>query len=218
MGYTLRDDQYWPTGDVVPGHSSWRSAARAGRWRRAARAFDPQRRHAVRGSSARRATSTRAPATSSATTSRTPRCCTIEHEGGVVGNVDLDLQRRPRSRGAPLEAFFERGAVEVTTDFVVGAPEDSFLIQRPDETPERVDVDALRDRHFTSLGITRRDFFFYTYPADRAWVHAVRAGTPAVPGFADALAAHALVEAAYRSAAAGAPVDLAGDLAPGVPA
>ncbi len=25
MGYTLRDDQYWPTGDVVPGHSSWRS-------------------------------------------------------------------------------------------------------------------------------------------------------------------------------------------------
>ena len=27
MGYTLRDDQYWPTGDVVPGHSSWRSHA-----------------------------------------------------------------------------------------------------------------------------------------------------------------------------------------------
>ncbi len=25
MAYTLRDDQYWPTGDVVPGHSSWRS-------------------------------------------------------------------------------------------------------------------------------------------------------------------------------------------------
>ena len=25
MGYTLRDDQYWPTGAVVPGHSSWRS-------------------------------------------------------------------------------------------------------------------------------------------------------------------------------------------------
>jgi predicted dehydrogenase len=25
MGYVLRDDQYWPTGDIVPGHSSWRS-------------------------------------------------------------------------------------------------------------------------------------------------------------------------------------------------
>ena len=25
MGYTLRDDQYWPTGDIVDGHSSWRS-------------------------------------------------------------------------------------------------------------------------------------------------------------------------------------------------
>jgi predicted dehydrogenase len=27
MGYTLRDDQFWPTGQVVPGHSSWRSQA-----------------------------------------------------------------------------------------------------------------------------------------------------------------------------------------------
>ncbi len=25
MAYTLRDDQFWPTGDVVPGHSNWRS-------------------------------------------------------------------------------------------------------------------------------------------------------------------------------------------------
>jgi predicted dehydrogenase len=25
MGYVLREDQYWPTGDIVPGHSSWRS-------------------------------------------------------------------------------------------------------------------------------------------------------------------------------------------------
>ena len=25
MAYALRDDQYWPTGDVVQGHSSWRS-------------------------------------------------------------------------------------------------------------------------------------------------------------------------------------------------
>ena len=25
MAYTLRDDQFWPTGGVVAGHSSWRS-------------------------------------------------------------------------------------------------------------------------------------------------------------------------------------------------
>ncbi len=25
MGYSVRSDQYWPTGAVVPGHSSWRS-------------------------------------------------------------------------------------------------------------------------------------------------------------------------------------------------
>src|SRR5258708_12459164 len=28
MAYTLRDDQFWPTGGVVEGHSSWRSDRR----------------------------------------------------------------------------------------------------------------------------------------------------------------------------------------------
>ena len=55
--------------------------------------------------------------------------------------------------------------------------------------------------------------YFYQYIADRAWLGSARSGTPAVPGFADTFAAHALVEAAYRSAATGAPVDLVGDLA-----
>ena len=98
-----------------------------------------------------------------------------------------------------LEVFFERGAVEVTTDFLVGAPEDSFLIQRPDQAPERLDVAAVRERHFEAEGIDRRDFFVYLYPAARAFVHAVQTQQPASPGFADALAAHALVDAAYRS-------------------
>jgi predicted dehydrogenase len=46
-------------------------------------------------------------------------------------------------------------------------------------------------------------------------VHTVRAGGEATPGFSDALAAHALVEAVYRSAANGDPVPLDGDLAVG---
>ena len=104
-----------------------------------------------------------------------------------------------------LEVFFERGAVEVTTDFLVGAREDSFLIQRPDGEPERLDVEAMRDAHFAGDGITRRDFFVYLYPAARAFVRAARTQKPAAPGFADALVAHALIDAAYRSVATDAP-------------
>jgi 1,5-anhydro-D-fructose reductase (1,5-anhydro-D-mannitol-forming) len=217
MGYTLRDDQYWPTGDVVPGHSSWRSE-------RAQAGGGALLEHSIH--SADLLSWLFGPARNVYARTRNvfgydvedTAALTIEHEGGIVGNLVTVFNGVRGREERRFEAFFERGAVEITTNFVVGAPEDSFLIQRPDEAPERVDLDALRDSHFASLGITRRDFLFYTYPADRAWVHAVRAGTPAVPGFADALAAHALVEAAYRSAAAGAPVDLAGDLAPGVPA
>jgi predicted dehydrogenase len=95
--------------------------------------------------------------------------------------------------------FFERGAVEVTTDFLVGAREDSFLIQRPDQEPERLDVEMLRDAHFAAHGIERRDFFVYLYPAARAFIASVREKQPASPGFDDALVAHALVDAAYQS-------------------
>src|SRR6185369_2310360 len=111
-----------------------------------------------------------------------------------------------------LEVFFERGAVEVTTDFFVGAREDSFLVQRPDEEPERLDVEALRNRHFEADGIERRNFFVYLYPAARAFVRSVRDKQPASPTFADALNAHALVDAAYRSVAGAtaANVELAG--------
>jgi predicted dehydrogenase len=60
-------------------------------------------------------------------------------------------------------------------------------------------VAALRDRHFAAAGIDRRDFFVYLYPAARAFVRSVREKQPASPTFSDALAAHALVDAAYRS-------------------
>ena len=109
--------------------------------------------------------------------------------------------------------FFENGVMELTTDFVIGAKEDSFLIQRPDEAPQRLDVASMREEFFTGLGVTRRDVFFYQYISDRAWLASVRAGRRPLPGFADAFAAHAVVEAAYRSASTGRAVDLAGELA-----
>ena len=130
--------------------------------------------------------------------------CTIEHASGVVGTL-ISIFNGVRGREERrLEVFFERGAVEVTTDFLVGAREDSFLVQRPDQEPERLDVAALRERHFATAGIDRRDFLVYLYPAARAFVRSVRERQPASPTFSDALAAHALVDAAYRSVGNGA--------------
>jgi predicted dehydrogenase len=204
MGYTLRDDQYWPTGDVVPGHSSWRS----------------ERAHAGGGALLEHSIHSAdilgwlfGPTKNVYARTRNvfgydvddTAVCTIEHESGVVGTL-ISIFNGVRGREERrLEVFFEQGAVEVTTDFLVGAREDGFLVQRPDQEPERLDVEALRNRHFDAEGITRRDFFVYLYPAARAFVRSVRAGEPASPTFRDALAAHALVDAAYRSVETGAP-------------
>jgi len=200
MAYTLRDDQYWPTGDVVPGHSSWRSArSEAGGGALLEHSihaadlvcwlFGPARRVWAR---------TRAVFGYDV---EDVAAVTVEHESGVVGTV-LSVFNGVRGREERrFEVFFEQASVETTTDFIVGAPEDGLLIQRPDAPAERPDLAALREAHFSALGLPRRDFLFYTYPADRNWVRAVAAGTPTSPGFDDALRAHELVEAAYRSAA-----------------
>jgi predicted dehydrogenase len=199
MGYVLRDDQYWPTGDVVPGHSSWRSE------------------HASAGGGALIEHSIHSadilcwlfgPARSVQARSRfmfgydveDVAALTIEHESGVIGTL-LTVFNGVRGREERrFEVFFERGSVEATTDFIVGAPEDSLLLQQPDTPPLRPDLESLREEHFRKLGLPRRDFLFYCYAADRNWVHAVQDGTDASPGFGDALLAHELVEAAYQSA------------------
>lgn len=202
MGYTLRDDQYWPTGDIVPGHSSWRSD-------RAQAGGGALLEHSIH--SADILTWLFGPAIRVYARARNvfgydvedTAVCTIEHASGVVGtliSVFNGVRGREERR---LEVFYERGAVEVTTDFLVGAREDSFLIQRPDQEPQRIDVAALRNAHFEREGIARRDFFVYLYPAARAFARAVRNKEIASPGFADALAAHALVDAAYRSVDSG---------------
>jgi len=207
MGYALRDDQYWPTGDVVPGHSSWRSD-------RALAGGGALLEHSIH--SADILTWLFGPATRVFARTRNvfgydvedTAVCTIEHASGVVGTL-ISIFNGVRGREERrLEVFYERGAVEVTTDFLVGAREDGFLIQRPDKEPERLDVEALRNAHFDAAGIARRDFFVYLYPAARSFVRAVRERRAAAPGFADALAAHALVDAAYRSVPSDTAVDV----------
>ena len=209
MAYVLRDDQFWPTGGVVPGHTDWRSArAEAGggallehsihacdvlAW-----LFGPVRRV-------------------SATTRSVfgydvedVAALTIEHERGVVGTLLTVFNGVLHREERRLEVFLEHASIELTSDFLVGAPEDSFLVHRRDEQHAvRLDVDELRRSTWVADGLDPdRQVFVYQYFAHRAFAAALRDGTPPSPGVDDALHAHAVVEAAYRSATRGAPVDL----------
>jgi predicted dehydrogenase len=206
LGYMLREDQFWPTGSVVPGHSSWRS--------------DPSQagggallEHTIHGCDL--LTMLFGPATVVSARTRSlfgfgvedMATAQVQHDRGVIGTIATVFNGVEGREERRLEVFLERGTVEVTGDFIVGAVEDSMTIHRPGVGPERLDLDGLRREWFDAEGIGRRDFLFYQYLADRSFVRAVRDGRAASPGFLDALSAHALVEAAYRSAAAhGAPV------------
>jgi predicted dehydrogenase len=200
MGYTLRDDQYWPTGDVVAGHTSWRSD-------RAEAGGGALLEHSIHscdllswlfGPAARVYAVTRSVFGYSV---EDTAALTIEHDNGVVGNLVTifnGVQGREERR---LEVFFERGAVEITTDFIVGAPEDSMLIQRPGQLAERLDVDEIRRADFAALGLDPdRPIWVYQYLAHRAFAAALRDGSAPSPDVHDAYRAHALVEAAYQSA------------------
>jgi len=207
MAYTLRDDQYWPTGAVVPGHSSWRSQ----RDQAGGGALLEHSIHAADivcwlfGPAVRVSARTRAVFGYDV---EDVAAVTVEHESGVVGTI-LSVFNGVRGREERrFEVFFENGAVEATTDFIVGAAEDSYLVQRPDAAPQRPDLASMREDFFAAAGLPRRDFVFYTYPADRHWVRCVQDGEPAWPGFDDAQRAHELVGAAYRSAATGSAVSL----------
>jgi predicted dehydrogenase len=211
MGYVLREDQFWPTGEVVPGHSSWRSD-------RAQAGGGALLEHTIHGADV--VSWLFGPATRVYCRTRSlfgydvedVAAATVEHESGVVGTI-LTVFNGVRGREERrLEVFFERAAVEMTADFMVGAPEDGLMIQRPGREAERPDLEALRADHWRRLGVTRADVWFYLYLGAREWARSVRAGVAASPGFGDALVAHSLVEAAYRSASKDAPVTLEGEL------
>ncbi|HEY8216096.1 MAG TPA: Gfo/Idh/MocA family oxidoreductase [Acidimicrobiia bacterium] len=212
MGYVLREDQFWPTGEIVPGHSSWRSD-------RAQAGGGALLEHTIHGADV--VSWLFGPATRVYGRTRSlfgydvedVAAATVEHESGVIGTfltVFNGVRGREERR---LEVFFEDAAVEMTADFMVGAPEDGLMIQRPGQEAERPDLAGLRAEHWRKLEVTRSDVWFYLYLGARAWARCVRDGGAASPGFGDALAAHALVEAVYRSAATDAPVSLDGDLA-----
>jgi predicted dehydrogenase len=201
LGYVLREDQFWPTGSVVAGHSSWRS--------------DPHQagggallEHTIHGCDL--LVHMFGPGASVSARTRSLfgfgvediATAQVEHAGGVIGTITTVFNGVVGREERRLEVFFEHATVETTGDFVIGAPEDSLAIHRPSAPVDRPDLDDLRRSHLAAAGVTRSDLLFYQYLADRSFVRAVREGRPASPGFVDAWQAHALVDAAYRSAAA----------------
>jgi 1,5-anhydro-D-fructose reductase (1,5-anhydro-D-mannitol-forming) len=212
LGYMLREDQFWPTGSVVPGHSSWRSdPAQSG--------GGPLLEHSIHACDLLVWMFGPVTSVSARTASlfgfgvEDIAAGHVQHGNGVIGTVTTVFNGVEGREERRLEVFLEQATIELTGDFIVGAHEEAVIVHRPGVADETVDLAGLRHAAFAGAGISRRDFIFYQYVGDRAFVHAVRGGTPGQPGFGDALAAHVMVEAAYRSAAAGGvPVDCA-DLA-----
>ena len=96
-----------------------------------------------------------------------------------------------------VELFFERGLVWLDDDFVgpLHVETSSGVEERACQMPPWV-----RDLRFRGdVPLALRSYV----EEDRAFVDALRAGTPPQPDFAEAVVAHRLVDAAYRSAASG---------------
>jgi predicted dehydrogenase len=205
MGFTLRDDQYWP----VSSYASWMSDWRADADRAGGGALLEHSIHSVDilnwlfGRPARVSAATRNVFGYGVEDSA---AVILEYENGVVGTLLTIFNGVTDREERRFEIFFERGALELTTDFLVGAPEDSLLVQRPGTGPERLDTAAVLEAGKAAMGVGGRTFPFFQYLSDRAFLLAVADRRPASPDFADALAAHAVIEGAYRSAASGEPV------------
>lgn len=210
MAYTLRDDQFWPTGSVVPGHTSWRST-------RAEAGGGALLEHSIHscdvlawlfGPATRVYASTRQVFGFDV---EDVAALTIEHEGGVVGTLLTVFNGVRHREERRLEVFFEQASVELTTDFLVGAKEDSLLVHRGDDEAATVfDPAEVRRAGFAADGFDPdRTVWVYQYFAHHAFAAALRTGQPPSPGIDDAFEAHRIVEAAYRSASERRPVDVA---------
>jgi len=206
MAYTIRDDQFWPTGAVVPGHTSWRA-------QRAQAGGGALLEHSIHSCDV--ACWLFGPVARVYATTRhvfgfdveDVAAVTIEHDSGVVGNLVTVFNGVRDREERRIEIFFERAATEATTDFIIGAPEDSLLLKRDGSPAERFDVRALREATFAADGFDpHREVFVYQYFGYAAFAAALRQGLDPTPGIADAVRAHEVVEAGYRSAQSRLPV------------
>jgi predicted dehydrogenase len=197
MAYTLRDDQFWPTGGVVAGHSSWRSD-------RSEAGGGALLEHSIHscdilnwlfGPVERVYATTRSVFGYSV---EDVAALTIEHGNGVVGNL-VGVQRRAAPRGAPARSVL-RARVVFHDRLRRRSARDWFLVHRADEPhAQRYDVDAA-PRPSPPTDDPDREGVRVPILAHRVRERAARDAD--LPDVNDARA-HSLVEAAYRSAAGG---------------
>ena len=203
MTYSWRDDETFPTTAVDGSSSDWRS-------QRASAGGGVLLEHSIHGLDVLSWTFGDPVAVSARTRStlgfdvEDTAAMRIDHAGGVSGTLVTvygGVVGRTESR---FEVFCERGVIEVTWSgaVLVDDPALSMRVQRSGEPPEDLDVGAVLDARLAELGLGWRPFFWQEAAA-AAFFAAVADGRPASPGFADAVRAHAVVDAAYRSSEAG---------------
>jgi predicted dehydrogenase len=125
----------------------------------------------------------------------------LEFTGGAqaqLTSVWHSVLARPSSRR--LELFFENGYFHIENDF--SGP---ISLQTHGAGPEVVTEEQVRERYFQLLGLDESKFddaLRYSLE-DYFFVDSIARGRKPFPDFAEALQAHRIVDAIYRSAAAG---------------
>ncbi|NJN53010.1 MAG: Gfo/Idh/MocA family oxidoreductase [Gammaproteobacteria bacterium] len=122
----------------------------------------------------------------------------LQHAGGVtthLASVWHGLNDRSSTRR--LEIFFERGWFMTEHDYF-----GSLTMQRDRGEPVVLSPDEVLNRFMALEGLHQGDHDLRSLTAlgDRRFCEAARAGSAAMPSFHEAVAAHRVVEACYRSA------------------
>jgi len=196
--YQIRNDECWPTTAYMSYSTDWRS-------QRKFSGGGPLIEHSIHsfdlanwmfGPAKRVAASTRSVFGFDV---EDAAAVSLEHESGVIGTLMTiygGVEGREESR---LEVFFEKGIVEITWGVLVDGEENRFRLQRSGEPAQFISLDELLQEQLFELGIRARPFFWNEL-ASRNFFKSIQTGAKASPGFGDGLLAHAVVEAAYRSA------------------
>ena len=129
---------------------------------------------------------------------------TFEHEGGhhtALSSIWHQMDGRESARR--LEVFFERGYFATDHDYFGGLTYQLGSAQIDKGAPVDLSADEVLTRYMALDGLDARDHDLRSLGGlcDRRFLEAVHRGGPAHPSFVEAVAAHAVVEACYASAA-----------------
>ncbi|MEZ5559826.1 MAG: Gfo/Idh/MocA family oxidoreductase [Pseudomonadales bacterium] len=129
---------------------------------------------------------------------------TFQHEGGhqtTLTSVWHSIDSRQSSRH--LEVFCQRARFETHNDYY-----GTLSLELDDQPAVTLSNDEILARFMSAQGLHPRDEDLRSLGglSDRRFLEAASAGVAAVPSFEQALVAHRIVDACYRSAASGAEV------------